>query len=44
MKGIDLMTIDGLTTEGSITWSNQPVQVLGTVEDEILTVAGTIIR
>ncbi len=40
--GLDLMTIDGLTTEASVTWSDQTVQVLGTVEGEVLTVAGTV--
>ena len=42
VKGLDLTTIDGLTSEGSVTWSDQPVQVLGTVEGEVLTVAGTV--
>ena len=42
VKGLDLMTMDGLTSEGSVTWSDQPVQVLGTVEGEVLTVAGTV--
>jgi len=41
VNGLDLMTVEGLTSEGSITWSNQPVQVLGTVGGEVLTVAGT---
>jgi len=42
VEGLDLMTMDGLRSEGSVTWSDQPVQVLGTVEDEVLTVAGTV--
>ncbi len=42
VRGLDLTTVAGLTIEGSVTWSDQPVQVLGTVEDEVLTVAGTI--
>ena len=42
VKGLDLTTIDGLTSEGSVTWSDQPVQVLGTLEGEVLTVAGTV--
>ena len=42
VKGLDLMTVDGLTSEGSVTWSDQLVQVLGTVEGEVLTVAGTV--
>ena len=39
VEGLDLTTMDGLTSEGSVTWSDQPVQVLGTVEGEVLTVA-----
>ncbi len=42
VQGLDLTTIDGLTSEGSVTWSDQTVQVLGTVEGEALTVAGTV--
>ena len=42
VEGLDLTTIDGLTSEGSVTWSDQTVQVLGTVEGEVLTVAGTV--
>ena len=42
VEGLDLTTMDGLTSEGSVTWSDQPVQVLGTVEGEVLTVAGTV--
>ncbi len=42
VKGLDLMKMDGLTSEGSVTWSDRPVQVLGALEDEVLTVAGTV--
>ena len=42
VEGLDLMTIDGLRSEGSVTWSGQPMQILGTVEGEVLTVAGTV--
>ena len=42
VEGLDLMTIGGLKTEGPVTWSDQTVQVLGTVEGEVLTVAGTV--
>ena len=38
VKGLDLMKMDGLTSEGSVTWSDRPVQVLGALEDEVLTV------
>ncbi len=41
VEGLDLTTLDGLTSEGSVTWSDQPVQVLGTVEGEVLIVAVT---
>ena len=41
VQGLDLTTMEGLTSEGSVTWSNQFVQVLGTVEEEVLTVAET---
>ncbi len=40
--GLDLMMLEGLKTEGSVTWSDQPVQVLGTVAGEVLTVGGTV--
>ncbi len=42
VEGLDLTSIDGLTSEGSVTWSDQTVQVLGTVEGEVLTVAGIV--
>ena len=42
VEGLDLLTIGGLKTEGSVTWSGQPVQVLGTVVGEVLTVSGTV--
>ena len=42
VQGLDLTTIDGLTSEGSVTWSDQTVQVLGTVSGEVLTVAGSV--
>ena len=42
VEGLALMTIGGLTSEGSVTWSDQSVQVLGTVEGEVLRVAGTV--
>ena len=42
VEGLDLMTMNGLRNEGSVTWSDQPVQVLGTVEGEVLTVSRTV--
>ena len=41
MKSLDLKTTAGLTTEGSVSWSDQQVQIQGTVEDEVLTVVIT---
>ena len=41
VTGLDLTTMDCLSSEGSVTWSDQPVQVLGLVEGELLLVAGT---
>ena len=41
VKGLDLTTLDGLSSAGSVTWSDQPVQVLGTVKGEVLTVSET---
>ena len=42
VEGLDLTAMDGLTSEGRVTWSDQLVQVLGTVEAEVLTVAATV--
>ena len=42
VDGLELKTVEGLTTEGSITWSDQPVQVLGTVDGEVLTIAENV--
>ncbi len=42
--GLDLTTIGGLTSEASVTWSDQRVGVLGTVEGEVLTVVARPLR
>ena len=42
--GLDLTTIGGLTSEASVTWSDQSVWVLGTVEGEVLTVVARPLR
>ena len=42
VKGLDLLKMDGLTREGSVTWSERSVQILGTVEGEELTVSETV--
>ena len=36
--GLDLAQIDGLTTEGDVTWSDLPIRVEGVLGDGILTV------
>ena len=41
VNGLDLTSMEGLTSEGSVTWSDQLVQVLGSVEAAVLTVAVT---
>ena len=41
VTGLDLTTMDGLSSEGSVTWSDQPVQVLGSVEGKVLFVVRT---
>ncbi|MCH7845821.1 MAG: hypothetical protein IH850_08315 [Acidobacteria bacterium] len=41
VKGLDLDVFAGLTSAQGITWSEQHVQVLGTVADGVLTVSAT---
>jgi hypothetical protein len=36
--GLDLDTLDGLTTEGDVTWSDLPITVEGVLADGTLTV------
>jgi hypothetical protein len=36
--GLDLDTLDGLTTEGEVTWSDLPITVEGVLADGTLTV------
>ena len=38
VAGLDQNKIEGLISEGSVTWSDQLIQVLGTVEGDVLTV------
>ncbi len=39
VEGLDLDSIPGLRSSGSVTWSDEPIQLLGTVEDGTLTVS-----
>lgn len=40
VKGLDLSKVEGLRTEGGVTWSPQPVYALGDVKGGVLTVSG----
>ena len=42
VEGLDLTTMDDLTSEGSVTWSAGNVQILGSVAGDVLTVSGTV--
>jgi hypothetical protein len=39
VEGIKLEEVDGLITEGDVSWTDRPIQLLGIVEDETLTVS-----
>jgi hypothetical protein len=38
VKELDLEEVDGLTTEGEVTWSDRPIRVVGYLDDGVLTV------
>jgi hypothetical protein len=38
-KGLDLSKVEGLRSEGGVTWSPQPVLVLGDVKGQVLAVS-----
>ncbi|MDP8958422.1 MAG: hypothetical protein M3N51_04305 [Actinomycetota bacterium] len=38
VQGLDLSQVPDLSSEGSVTWSEGPVQLLGRVQDEVLIV------
>ena len=40
VKGVDLSKFEGLRTEGGVTWSPQPVLLLGAVRGGVLEVSG----
>ena len=42
VEGLDLKGIDGISSEGPMSWSDQLVQVLGTLEGEVLTISATV--
>ena len=37
--GLTLAEVDGLVTEGNVSWTDRPIQLLGVVEDDTLTVS-----
>lgn len=39
VEGVELEEVDGLVTEGEVSWTDRPIQLLGTVEDGLLTVS-----
>jgi hypothetical protein len=41
IEGLKLAEVDGLETASGVSWSSGPVQLLGTVEDGVLTVSTT---
>ncbi len=41
VEGLDLNSIEGLMSEGPVSWTKGLVQVLGTIEGEVLTVSTT---
>lgn len=41
VSGIDLSTLDGLSTAQDTTWSDAPVSLLGKVENGVITVSAT---
>jgi hypothetical protein len=43
VDGVDLAEVDGLITEGDVSWTDRPVELLGVVEDETLTVSENVL-
>jgi hypothetical protein len=39
VEGVELEEVDGLLTEGDVSWTDRPIQLLGVVEDGVLTVS-----
>jgi hypothetical protein len=39
VEGLDLEEVEGLITEGDVSWIDRPIQLLGHVEDETITVS-----
>jgi len=43
VEGLDLATVEGLQTEGDVSWTDERISVLGDVADGVLTVSATSI-
>jgi len=43
VEGLDLATVEGLQTEGDVSWTDERFSVLGDVENGVLTVSATSI-
>lgn len=41
VEGLKLEEVDGLVSEGEVAWTDRPIQLLGTVEDDRLVVSTT---
>ena len=41
VEGLKLAEVDSLVTEGDVSWTDRPIQLLGTVEDDRLVVSTT---
>lgn len=41
VEGLNLREVDGLVTEGDVSWTDRPIQLLGEVEGETLVVSTT---
>jgi hypothetical protein len=39
VEGLKLEEVDGLVTEGDVSWTDRPIQLLGTVADGVLAVS-----
>ena len=42
LEGLDLDAFEGLSSEQNTTWSEEPIQLLGEVEDGVLTISARV--
>lgn len=43
VEGLKLEEVDGLVTEGEVSWTDRPIQLLGDVEEDTLVVSTTAV-